>query len=175
MEKTVITKFKWFWTWQDEAEERWLGEMSQKGYHLSSVALPGFYTFVKSEPRKYVYRLDYQVFRKKDKQEYLKLFRDAGWEHIGEMSAWQYFRKEVKAGEVNEIFTDVQSKIYKYKRVLYLVGFSCIMLLLILSGYIFHTFTYPWWGNVQVIILVVLLLLMFAMVKVALRIRQLKK
>jgi len=174
MEKAVVTKFKWFWAWQDEAEEQWLEKMSQQGYHLSSVSLPGFYTFLVAEPMNYVYRLDYQTFRKKDKREYLQLFKDAGWENVGEMSAWLYFRKEAKVGEVNEIFTDVQSKIAKYKRVLALVGFSCLMLILILSSYVFRPYTYPWWGNVQVIVLAVLLLLIFAMIKVALRIRQLK-
>jgi hypothetical protein len=174
MGKAVVTKFRWFWTWQDEAEEIWLEKMSQKGYHLSSVGLPGFYTFLVAEPRNYVYRLDYQTFRKKDKQAYLQLFKDAGWEHIGEMSAWQYFRKEARVGEINEIFTDVQSKVTKYKRVFPLVGFSCLMLILILSSYVFRPYTYPWWGNVQIIVLAVLLLLIFALIKIALRIRQLK-
>ena len=175
MEKTSVTKFRWFWTWQDEAEERWLCDMSQKGFHLITVNSPGFYTFLVAKPENYVYRLDYQTFRKKDKGEYLQLFRDAGWEHIGEMSAWQYFRKETRAGEVNEIFTDVQSKIAKYKRVLSLVGFSSLMLLLIFFSYILQSYIRPWWANVQVIILIVLLLLIFAMIKLALRIKQLKK
>ena len=65
-----ITKFRWFWAWQDETEERWLGEMSGRGFHLKSVGLPGIYTFQVSEPRPYTYRMDYQNFTKKDKNEY---------------------------------------------------------------------------------------------------------
>lgn len=177
MEKTRITKFKWFWAWQDEDEERWLAEMSQKGYHLSSVGLPGFYTFSLAEPRGYVYRLDYQTFRKRDKAEYLQLFQDAGWEHIGEMSAWQYFRKEAKPTETAEIFTDVESKIAKYKRVLTYVGFFYFVLtMLLITQRILSDGSYPWWGTIpQVIIIVVLLLLTYAIVRMVARMRQLRK
>jgi hypothetical protein len=182
MQKKVVTKFKWFWAWQDEVEEQWLGKMSKKGYHLSSVGLPGFYTFTVAEPYNYSYRLDYQMFYKKDKREYLQLFLDAGWEHIGEMSAWQYFRKEARQGETHEIFTDAESKIAKYKRVLTWLGFFYIMLIFIVSerilgfgGRIWGEDPYPWWGNVQLITLSVLLLLTFAIIKLTLRIRQLKK
>ena len=177
MEKTTVTKFKWFWAWQDEAEEDWLEKMSRTGYHLSSVGLPGFYTFSAAEPRNYVYRLDYRIFRKKDKGEYLQLFQDAGWEHIGEMSAWQYFRKEVKSTETNEIFTDVESKIAKYKRVLtYLGFFYFILIMLIFMQRTLSEDYYPWWGNIpQVIIFVVLLLFTYAIIRLAIRIRQLRK
>jgi hypothetical protein len=33
MNKTdTIRKFKWYWAWQDEKEERWLSEIAQQGY-----------------------------------------------------------------------------------------------------------------------------------------------
>ena len=177
MEKTAVTKFKWFWAWQDEAEENWLQKMSQEGYHLSSVGPPGFYTFSLVEPRNYVYRLDYQWFHKKDKAEYLQLFQDTGWEHIGEMSAWQYFRKEVKSTETNEIFTDVESKIAKYKRVLaYLGFFYFILMMLIVTQRTLNEEAYPWWGSIpQFIIFIVLLLFTYALIKLSIRIRQLRK
>ena len=57
VEKKTIKKFKWFWAWQDEAEEEWLGEMSKKGYHLASAGMPGIYEFDAGEPKDYVYRL----------------------------------------------------------------------------------------------------------------------
>jgi hypothetical protein len=181
MEKTTVKKFRWFWVWQDEAEESWLDNMSQKGYHLLSVSLPGFYTFLKAEPRNYVYRLDYQTFHKKDKEEYMQLFRDAGWEYIGEMSSWQYFRKETKPGGVTEIFTDFESKITKYKRVLTYIGFFYFILIILFTDLIYtgpvrwHE-SYPWWGSVpQAIIFLVLLLFTYAIIRLAIRMRQLKK
>ncbi len=175
MEKTTIKKFRWFWAWQDEAEETWLENMSQKGYHLSSVGLPGFYMFSVAEPQNYVYQLDYQSFYKKDKGEYLQLFQDAGWEHIGEMSAWQYFRKEVKAAETPEIFTDIESKIAKYKRVLTYLGFSYFLMIVSFGSTILTDVPYPWWDVIQVIIIFILLLFTYAIIRLVIRIRQLRK
>jgi hypothetical protein len=178
MGKAIVTKFKWFWAWQDEAEEAWLEKMSQKGYHLISIGPPCFYKFTVGESRNYTYRLDYQNFYKKDKQEYLQLFQDAGWEHIGEMSAWQYFRKEAKAGEVNEIFTDVESKAAKYKRVLVYVAFFYIIMMVVLVGQISRDSPYPWWGiihGIRIFLLVILLFFSYAIIRLAIRIKQLTR
>ena len=175
MAKEQITKFRWFWAWQDEAEERWLGEMSRKGFHLQSVGIPGIYTFLSAEPRLYVYRMDYQNFTKKDKKEYLQLFRDAGWEHVGEISAWQYFRKELKPGEVNEIYTDIESRIAKYRRALAFMGFMILLLIAIFGGQIINESPGVWWGGIKIFYLVVILLLVFAIIKLSLKIKRLKR
>ena len=67
----------------------------------------------------------------KDRAAYLQLFHDAGWEHLGNMSAWEYFRKEARPGEEPEIFTDPESKIQKYQRVLrFLVIFFPIIVII---------------------------------------------
>jgi hypothetical protein len=175
MEKNTFTKFKWFWAWQDEAEEAWLGEMSKKGYHLVSTGVPTLYTFAPGEPRDYIYRLDFHTFSKRDKQEYLQLFSDAGWEHLGEMSAWQYFRKEARPGEADEIFTDNESKRAKYKRVL---AFLCLffpVLTFVFWGRLAGDYPIPWWGAIQVIILLVMALFTYAIIRLVIRIKQLKK
>ncbi len=31
-----VIEHKWFWAWQDDKEERWLEEMSERGLHLVS-------------------------------------------------------------------------------------------------------------------------------------------
>jgi len=178
MAENTIRKIKWFWPWQDEQEEAWLRSMSQKGWHLFSVGLPCIYRFRAGELLDYVYRLDYQTFPKKDKQEYQQLFRDAGWEHIGEMSAWQYFRKEVKEGETLEIFTDVESKVTKYKRVLTFLGFFYIILIVVSVRGISIDNPYPWWGAIQaiqVLTLLILLLFTYAIIRLAIRIKQLRR
>jgi hypothetical protein len=149
--------------------------MSKQGYHLSSVGLPGFYTFYKGDPREYTYRLDYQTFRKKDRQEYLQLFADAGWEHLGEMGAWQYFRKETKQGETNEIFTDNESKIGKYKRIIYFSSFFYLMCITLFIGRVTGEIPYRWWNAVQILYLLILVLLTYAIIKLALRIRKLRR
>jgi hypothetical protein len=116
--KTTTRKFKWFWPWQDEQEEEWLRALALSGLHLRSSDGAGFYTFEQGEPSDIVYRLDYNALQKKDKVQYLQLFKDAGWEYVGEMNSWQYFRKPVEVGNSDEIFTDNESKIEKYKRFL---------------------------------------------------------
>lgn len=124
MQKTIVgqsktRRFRWFWPWQDQQEEEWLHELALTGLHLRSSDGAGFYTFEQGEPAEIVYRLDYNALQKKDKELYLQLFRDAGWEYVGEMNGWQYFRKLVEPGKTAEILTDNESKIQKYKRFLY--------------------------------------------------------
>jgi hypothetical protein len=173
MDKTTITKFRWFWAWQDEKEESWLGEMSGKGFHLAEVGLPGFYRFTVGQPRSYVYRLDYQPYFKKDRDNYLQIFQDAGWEHIGEMASWQYFRKEAAPGEEPEIFTDNESKITKYKR---LLGYLFIFLVPLWTVFIIQLSEspYPWFRGIQIFILIVSLFFLYAVIRILLRIRKLR-
>ena len=175
MVENTIRKIKWFWPWQDENEEAWLRNMSKKGWHLFSLGLPCIYKFRAGEPRDYVYRLDYQTFRKKDKQEYQQLFHDAGWEHVGEVSASQYFRKEAQEGEAPEIFTDVESKIAKYKRVLawfvfFTVGYGVIFFRSVWDGY-----PYSWWIIIRVVSLLVMVSLLYPTIRLILRIRKLRR
>ena len=175
MENNTITKFKWFWAWNDAAEESWLEEMSKKGYHLTSFGFPGFYNFVVSGPKHYVYRLDYQILKTRDKNEYFQLFKDAGWDHIGEMSGWQYFRKEVRAGETPEIFTDTESKVAKYKRLLAFLGILYCMNVALFVSRVMDNNPYTWWTGIQIVILIIILLMTYAILRLLLRVRQLKK
>jgi len=178
MAENTIRKIKWFWAWQDEQEEAWLRSMSQESWHLYSVGLPCIYRFRAGEKKDYVYRLDYQTFPKKDEQEYQQLFRDAGWEYIGEMSAWQYFRKEVKEEEPLEIFTDVESKIAKYKRILTFLWLFWIVLVAVSARGISFDNPYPWWGAIQVVQVFTLLIWLFftyVIIRLMLRIRQLRR
>ncbi|MFC1873370.1 DUF2812 domain-containing protein [Chloroflexota bacterium] len=175
MAENTIRKFKWFWPWQDEQEEAWLRGMSQKGWHLSSIGLPCVYRFRAGEPRDYVYRLDYQTFPKKDKQEYQQLFRDAGWEYIGEVSSWQqYFRKEAKEGEAPEIFTDVESKVAMYKKVLVYLAFLVVIEIVFFNNILIDD-PYSWWGIIRVIYLLVMGGLIYSIIRLVLRIRQLRR
>lgn len=125
MTQTVIRKSKWFWPWQDAQEEAWLEQMSLQGMHLQQMHPLAQYTFTRGEPTPFAYRLDFQdSLKPKTKEEYLQLFADAGWEHLGEKSGWQYFRKPLQPGENTEVFTDAQSKIQKYNRFLTWFGLA---------------------------------------------------
>ena len=176
MESEIHRKFRWFWAWQDDREEEWLAAMSREGWHLSELGFPGVYSFRKGEPKPYVYRLDFQTSRMKDRGVYLQLFRDAGWEHIGSMSAWEYFRKEAKPGEQPEIFTDPESKILKYQRVLaVLVIFLPVLFLLFGTSWTDLPERGPFGTALMCITFGIMLLYIFGTLGILRRIGQLKK
>jgi len=170
---TTITKFKWFWVWNDEKEEQWLREMAQQGWYFKTISFPGNFEFEQGTPKDYVFRLDYFNNLAKEKDNYLQLFQDGGWDHMGEYYGWQYFRKEAVDGETPEIYSDNESKVNKYQRLLlYLVVFLPIYINLVnivnrnQSGFMqiltFFMFT-------------LMMLYMYAMLRLLLRIGQLKK
>jgi hypothetical protein len=173
MQKETITKFKWFWAWQDEKEEEWLGEMAAQGLHLDGFDFPTLYRFRKGEPVEFVYRLNYPGVIKKDRESYLQLFEDTGWEHVCEMGGWVYFRRQIQPGEPTEIFTDVESKVRKYQRVLmYLIIFLPIWLVV---GPNFEANSMTLFDNVVFVLYTAMTLLWaFAIINLIRRVRQLQ-
>ena len=123
MENTKVRKFKLFWMWQDREEEIWLRKMAQEGYHLSKLVFSTIYEFTLGEPSDVIYRMDYTDIRKEDLEPYFQLFQDSGWEYIDGGFGWYYFRKPADSNDTNEIYTDAESKIKKYERML---GYSII-------------------------------------------------
>jgi Protein of unknown function (DUF2812) len=109
--------FHLFGAWNDRKEEAWLRGMAREGWHLEKIGVFS-YLFRKGEPADIVYRLDFQI-GKFNQKEYLGLYRDAGWEHVGRSGAFYYFRTPAGGGDP-EIFTDTASRIQKYQRMLLL-------------------------------------------------------
>jgi hypothetical protein len=171
---TTISKFKWFWAWQDEKEEAWLHEMAKQGLHLQRVGPFGYYEFTEGEPRYDYYRMDY-IFNRKDYENYLQLFKDAGWEHLGQMGGWQYFRTSAKGAAVPEIYTDKDSKAQKYQRLLTILVILLPMYISLTSRRIISD------GDFWTVYLIgkaflsfILLLYIYAMIRIFQRIQQLK-
>lgn len=174
MNQTFIQKTKWFWPWQDNQEEAWLEQMSKQGLHLKQAHFMSQYDFVKGQPETYTYRLDFQNSLKwKNNDEYLRLFADAGWEHLGVKGGWQYFRKLVKSGEGTEIFTDPESKIQKYNRYLTFLGLTYPSFLVVLVAVRKDWPEWIMWLNVAVILFFSIFAITFS-VKISQRIKQLK-
>ncbi len=146
MDINTIKRVRWFWPWQDAKEEAWLESMAQTGWHLKSVGLPCVYLFSKGKPARFTYRLDYMPADKAKFAEYQQIFQDAGWEYIGEMSNWRYWRKQVSEGQKAEIFTDTESKIRKYQRMLSYMGFF-LVLLIILGRQVFFLPVIEYWDT----------------------------
>lgn len=184
MNNDLIERRKWFWGWDDEQEEAWLSGMARQGLHLVKPAPFGRYAFRQGEAQEVVYRLDFLPGKDK-REDYQQLFIDAGWEHVGEMSGWQYWRKAVAPGEQPEIFTDPDSKILKYQR---LLGLLLLFFLPLLAGMInLHLYLSTAssgealrWSDGLMLALqglqgLLFILYGYVIVRIAVRIRQLKR
>lgn len=110
--------FKAIFAWEDEKEEKWLEQMAAEGWKLISVA-PYIYKFQRSEPERVIFRLDYKFTNDKDYQEYLTIFKDAGWELFATFANWQYFKINPENNEVPEIYNSDRAKAEKYRRLLF--------------------------------------------------------
>ena len=154
MNKPTIRKTKWFWPWQDDKEEAWLEQMSAQGLHLQRPARPTRYEFIQGQPQQYTYRLDFQdTMKTKSKEVYLRLFADLGWEHLGTLGGWQYFRRPVQPGEPQELFTDPETKILKYKRFLSWFGLAFPAYLVVFVALWSSWPEWMMWVNVAIILL----------------------
>ncbi len=120
MNDTTVIRFKMFFPHQDREQEQWLRAMANKGLHLKSVNWLGIYTFTRGQPEDVAYRLDFNSNWNKD--DYCRLFEDAGWEHPADVVGWQYWRKRVTDGREPEIYTDPESKVAKFKQILLVLG-----------------------------------------------------
>ncbi len=95
-----------------EEEENWLEEQHRNGWEFEKVTANYIYNFEKVSPEEVVYKLDYQMSNPTD--DYLQMYRDYGWEYLGSVMGWHYFRKkksDISDANDGEIFSDNESKI----------------------------------------------------------------
>jgi len=133
-EKTTLWKFRFFAVWQEGKEVLWLKSMSAKGWHLKRVGFLS-YEFEKGEPRDYEYTLDFRLEVREDMREYRGLIEDSGWQYLGHMGGWQYFRIEADKAAGAEIYSDTESLMGKYWRVVTILAISGLPLfIMFMSG-----------------------------------------
>jgi hypothetical protein len=89
------------------------------------------------------------------------------------MAGWHYFRKLARQGETLEIYTDAESKIEKYQRLLAFLGILALPLFISLIN--LREPPYDWLSPIRVIILLVFILYIYALIRILLRINQLKR
>lgn len=128
-------QFKWFTIFEHEKEEKYLRKMHKSGWRFIKVRGLGVYHFEKCTPEDVVYQLDYNQEGLKQKDEYLQMYSDCGWEHLQDYAGYSYFRKPAAAMKGDEeIFCDNESKLQMMERVLkgrmtpLLVIFACCLL-----------------------------------------------
>ncbi|MCM1267272.1 MAG: DUF2812 domain-containing protein [Bacteroidales bacterium] len=124
-----------FFTIADYAEEEvWLRSRHKNGWKLLRTVPPCFYIFEKCAPEDMVYRLDYK--NNAETGNYFQIFRDYGWEYIGQCFGWLYFRKplsETDSEQDSEIFSDNESRLAMINHVIktrllpILIIFLCIV------------------------------------------------
>ena len=173
-DKKTKTVVRAFWAWNNDREERWLAGMAAKGWRLVAPRAV-YYRFEQAEPAEVVYRMDWRSPKKAERAEYLGLFRDAGWEHAGECGGWHYFRTQAGDGPPPEIHTDAESRMDMFRR---LLGFLSIIFIAIWVPF-FTNLRNPhtsgaFWMAVRVFQGAILVLYVYALVRIGLKIRELK-
>ena len=114
-----LKQFKYFTIFEYEKEEKYLREMHKDGRKFVKVTGFGTYHFEKCIPEDVIYRLDYNQDAKKNRDEYLLMFSDCGWEHLQDYAGYSYFRKPASESDPDEaIFCDEESKLQMMERVL---------------------------------------------------------
>ena len=122
----TMKKFKLTLSNDIDKEEKWLTEMSTKGFHFFKYKW-GFYYFEEDHGKSYIYQADFQAAD----EEYFELYKQAGWEHIHtEISQYHYFRADRNVIGDKRIYTDPASVKGMYKRMLffYLTIFICMVI-----------------------------------------------
>lgn len=117
--KDTKTEFKLFTVPEWEKEEQYLREQHKNGWKFVNVNFIGLYHFVKCDPRDVIYQLDYNPESTTQKEEYIQMFRDCGWEYLQNFFGYSYFRKAASEmdGEEEKIFCDDASRLDMIKRV----------------------------------------------------------
>ncbi len=113
-------EFKIFTVDNFEKEETYLRKMALAGFHFKSYQ--GFkYCFENGEPQNSYYRIDYHSPEDGDKEEYIQLFKDSGWEIVFSFpildGEWVYFKKNGDQAGSTEIFTDTSSKVQLFHKI----------------------------------------------------------
>lgn len=116
--KTTKTMIRFFTIADYEEEEQFLRKQHRNGWRMTKFILPCFYRFEACEPEDVVYRLDFRP-ENTDRDSYLQMFSDYGWEYFHSCMGWDYFRKAASEAEDNpEIFSDNASKLELIRRVM---------------------------------------------------------
>lgn len=119
MQKTI---YKVFWAWNYEKEEKWLNEMSAKGFQLVRVGICK-YVFEEAARGEYVYKLELleNMPSHIESVKYIQFLEETGVEYMGSLNRWVYFRKKKSEGAF-ELYSDIGSRQKHNQRIIALLG-----------------------------------------------------
>jgi len=156
----MIKISKTFWAWQLDKEQEWLEQKAKEGLILKRVSFFTYY-FERAEPMDLVYQFDFRVLSKKDKDEYVEMFKE--WTLVCQYGSWFYFSKIREGDNRDKIYSDNESYKNMFRRLLIflgIIGFPLYYQLVIFfpnmesSEFIFPSFYF--FHRILVIILVIL-------------------
>ena len=116
--KNRKTEFRFFPIPEWKKEEKYLREQHKNGWQFVSVSGFCLYHFKKCEPKDIIYQLDYNPDSISQKDEYVQIFNDCGWEYLQNYAGYSNFRKAASdIDKTEEIFCDDVSRLDMMKRV----------------------------------------------------------
>ena len=111
-------EWKYFSIFAHEKEQQYLREQHKRGWKFVKVTGIGTYHFEECQPEDVAYQLDFNQEGLENKEEYIKMFSDCGWEYLQEFAGYSYFRKSVTDMNSEEsIFCDDTSRLSMLERV----------------------------------------------------------
>ena len=115
------TRFKLFFIWNFDKEERWLNEMAARGFALVSVGF-GTYTFESCDAGDYTIRLELleNLPTHPESERYIRFVESTGAEHVGSIFRWVYFRRKKALGAF-DLYSDYACRIRHLTRILVLI------------------------------------------------------
>ncbi|MGE7944921.1 DUF2812 domain-containing protein [Lysinibacillus xylanilyticus] len=136
-----MIKFKLFFNM--DKEEKWLNAMLQEGWMCTKISPFGYYTLKRTSDTEQVIRIDFQQdLRKEARENYVQLHKDFGWQAIkGKSNDGTYYWIKDKDGH-DELFSDNDSQIAKYKRLMKHASFWAILSFAFLMV-IYSSYDYP--------------------------------
>ncbi len=111
-----MLKYRLFYDKDKEIE--WLNEMSMEGYAMTSF-FAGFYNFVPCEKGEWQYQVDIGNGFFGINKDYADFMREMDIEIVETWGPWVTLRRKTQEGEF-ELYSDVDSRISQYKKILLL-------------------------------------------------------
>ena len=91
-------------------QTQYLTKRNRKGWRLTKIRWSSFYHFEKSEPEDVAYQVDFKESKNKDRESYLRMYEDYGWEFVTSCQNFVIFRKAAVKGDL-EIYGDRESRV----------------------------------------------------------------
>lgn len=104
------TEFRVFFITDFNHQAQYLTEMHRKGWRLTKIRWSFFYHFEKCEPEDVAYQVDFKESKNKDRESYLRMYEDYGWEFVTSCQNFVIFRKAAVKGDL-EIYGDRESRV----------------------------------------------------------------